>query len=181
MNISDLIFLSFGLAMDAFAVSVSDGMSISRMNFVKASAISLVFGIFQGVMPSMAYFISQSFMDFIPLISLYGNIVACIILSVIGIKMIKDRNNEKDTYTEMSSGLVMVQGMASSIDAMMTGIGFSATDTDIVVSCAVIAFITFVCCLFGCFIGKRFGDRMNGKAQLIGGIMLILIGLKTLF
>lgn len=179
MHLSDLIFLSFGLAMDAFAVSVTDGMSDRKVNFIKALFISLTFGIFQGVMPSLGYMISQSFLSFI---TDYGHITALILLSGIGIKMIVETlkcgdESNRECYG-ISFGMVMVQGLATSIDALAVGVSFSAVNMNIVTSCAVIAVVTFICCMLGVFTGKKFGNILNNKAQIIGGIVLVIIGLK---
>ncbi len=177
MSFTDTVILSCGLAVDAFAVAVTDGVSDCKMNFFKAMFISLVFGIFQGVMPSMSYMAGSYFLSFL---TDYGNIVICIVLCAIGIKMLIDRNNSDNSEEKITYGLIMVQGMASSIDALAVGVGFSASEVDIVKSCAIISLVTFLFCTTGVFIGKKFGDILNGKTQLIGGLMLIIIGLKSL-
>lgn len=181
MSFSDLLFLSLCLSADAFAVAVTDGMSDRKMNILKAFIISLTFGIFQGVMPSLGYAFSQSFLSFI---TDYGHITAFAILSLIGIKMIiessKENENNTNVYSGISFGTVMVQGMATSIDALAVGVSFSAVNMNIVTSCAVIALITFICCTVGVFIGKKSGNILSSKAQTSGGIILIVIALKIL-
>ncbi|MGN0606924.1 MAG: manganese efflux pump MntP family protein [Oscillospiraceae bacterium] len=181
MNTADLILLSLGLSADAFAVSVTDGMSDRHMNFAKLVFISLVFGIFQGVMPALGYAVSCSFLSFI---TDYGSITAFILLCGIGIKMIaetiQNMKSHDDKHNSISAGAVMVQGLATSIDALAVGISFSAVGINIAFSCTLIMAVTFICCMLGVFIGMKFGDILSEKAQLAGGAVLIAIGIKTL-
>lgn len=178
MNTADLILLSLGLSADAFAAAVTDGMSDRRMNAAKMIFISLVFGIFQGVMPSMGYLISQSFLSFI---TDYGHIAALLLLGGIGIKTIAESVKNDDEFENepgISFGTVMIQGLATSIDALAVGISFSAMQMNIVTSCAVIAAVTFICCIAGTAAGRKFGNILNNKARIAGGTVLIIIGIK---
>ena len=178
------IGLGVGLAMDAFAVSMSNGLKESKMRFSKVLLIAFMFGLFQGVMPLIGYLVGNSFVKYI---EKFIPFIALALLSFLGIKMIIDfvkerkENNEQCNIVEqkLTFKVLIVQAIATSIDALSTGLAFSDYNIyDALIVVGLIAIITFVLCIIGVFIGKKFGTLIRCYATLIGGIILILIGLE---
>lgn len=174
-----LFMISVGLAMDAFAVSVTNGLCYNKTGIKFTFYNSLTFGIFQGLMAVVGYFLGSTASS---KISDIGHIIAFIILVAIGIKMIIEAKNEKDEKISFCINFqkLMVQGIATSIDSLAVGLGFAALSVNIWYSSVIIAIVTFVICFTGVIIGKRFGDYFKKKAVIFGGIILILIGIKIL-
>jgi putative Mn2+ efflux pump MntP len=175
-----LIMIAIGLSMDAFAVSVTDGLCNSKLPHRQAFFIALTFGLYQGVMAIGGYFLASTVS---PFVSDIGNIIAFAILSVIGTKMIIEAVKEKDDtecIIELSFKELNMQGIATSIDSLAIGMGFAALNVKIWFSSAVIALVTFLICLAGVYIGKRFGLLLKKKAIITGGVLLIIIGIKLL-
>ncbi|MDD4002871.1 MAG: manganese efflux pump MntP family protein [Clostridia bacterium] len=175
-----LLMIAIGLSMDAFAVSVTDGLCNSKLPGRQAFFIAFTFGLYQGAMTIGGYFLASTVS---PYVSEIGNIIAFIILAVIGTKMIIEAIKDKDdmecvkilTFKELN-----MQGIATSIDALAIGMGFAALNVKIWSSSSVIASVTFLICLAGVYIGKRFGLLLKKKAVITGGILLIIIGIKLL-
>lgn len=176
------IMLGVGLAMDAFSVSLADGLNEPNMQNKKMLSIASIFAIFQGVMPLIGwicvhtvvqYF--QSFEKFIPWIALA-------LLLYIGIKMIIDGTKNNDTCEEkMKLGLkaIIVQAIATSIDALSVGFTIAEYEVLMAIVCVlIIALVTFPICFGGLFIGKKFGASISTKAEIFGGIILIAIGIE---
>lgn len=179
MDTLDLIFLSFGLSADAFAVAVTNGMSCRRYGFFKILFTGFVFGAFQGIMPSLGYTAGNVFMY---AAEKFGHIIALILLLFIGIKMIAETLHPQEQDSQgtdsISAGMIMVQGLAVSIDALAAGVSLSAVGADIVLSAAVIAAVAFLCTILGVIIGRKFSGLFSEKAQLAGGAVLIITGIK---
>lgn len=190
MNLSfflNSILLGVGLAMDAFSVSVANALNEPKMKFLRMSAISLVYALFQFLMPLIGwicvhtivvYF--QSFEKFIPWIAL-------ILLLYIGGKMLwegiffKEEENSDEKIKKISFKLLIVQGIATSIDAL--SVGFTIADYSLflaLISCVLIAIVTFGICMGGLVIGKTVGTKLKleNKANILGGIILIAIGIE---
>ena len=174
------ILLGVGLAADAFTVSLADGLAEPCMCRKKSVFISATFGICQGLMPLIGWIcvhtileIFHGFSDFIPWIALG-------LLSFIGGKMIYEGRHsdcEECTGTEVTTKAILVQGIATSIDALSVGFTIASHSfIEALVTVLIIGLITFGLCLLGTHIGKRFGNRIAGKATVLGGIILILIG-----
>ena len=183
MGIIELLLLSVGLGMDAFAISVCKGISMKKMDWKKAIIIGLYFGGFQALMPVIGYFLGSAFES---LITNIDHWIAFILLGCIGGKMVveavRDRDHEvvgkKDQpldYKEM-----FLLAVATSIDALAVGITFAFLDTPIIEAIVIIGCTTFVLSIVGVIVGNFFGTRYKKKAEIIGGIILILIGLKIL-
>lgn len=189
-----LIFNSFllgiGLAMDAFSVSLANGLNEPKMKFGRMSMIAGTFGIFQGVMPLIGWFCVRKlaekfvvFQNFIPWIAL-------VLLLFIGGKMLmegiqddkkarKGESDEEVSHKEVGFGTLAVQGIATSIDAL--SVGFTIADYNTaaaLVAALIIAAVTFVICLGGLALGRKFGTILAGKASILGGVILIGIGLE---
>lgn len=179
------VLLAVGLAMDAFAVSISDGLTMKKIIFRQAAAIAGAFGIFQALMPLLGYFLGSSFADFI---SRWDHYIALIFLGFIGGKMIYEgirelRQGKKEEKEYKFSFLsLLMQAIATSIDALVVGVSFVAmkmTITDMLIAVAIIGIITFGVSIVGIFMGKRFGELLGSKAEIAGGIILAGIGIKV--
>lgn len=179
MGIIELILLSIGLGMDAFAVSICKGISMKKMNWKKACIIGIYFGGFQAFMPVIGYFLGTAFENIITNIDHW---IAFILLGIIGGKMIKDALDKKCESCDESVGFksMIVLAIATSIDALAVGITFAFLQVNIWLAITLIGIITFVLSVIGTKIGNKFGDKHEKKAEFIGGIILILLGLKIL-
>lgn len=179
MGAIEILLIGIGLAMDAFAVSVCKGLAMKKMSWKKAILIGLYFGIFQAVMPVIGYFLGTTFERFITNVDHW---VAFILLVGIGINMVKEafdkesenRNDNVDVKT------MLVLSIATSIDALAIGITFACLKIHIVMPVITIGLITFIISVIGVKIGNRFGDKYEKKAEIMGGVILILLGIKIL-
>ena len=182
MGIFELLLLSIGLGMDAFAVSVCKGISMKKMDWKKACIIGLYFGGFQALMPVIGYFFGTSFQSIITNIDHW---VAFVLLGIIGGKMIQEAfqkdKDEEEYNSDVSVKTMLILSVATSIDALAVGITFAFLNVNLLLASTFIGLITFVLSVVGTKIGNRFGDKYKGKAEFIGGIILILIGFKILF
>ena len=179
MGAIEILLISIGLAMDAFAVSVCKGLAMKKMSWKKAIIIGLYFGIFQAVMPVIGYFLGTTFERFITNVDHW---VAFILLVGIGINMVKeafDKESEnRNDNVDMKTMLVL--SIATSIDALAIGITFACLKIHIVMPVITIGLITFIISIIGVKIGNRFGDKYEKKAEIMGGVILILLGIKIL-
>ncbi len=177
-----VFLIGLGLSMDAFSVSVTNGMCINKVNFKTAGKIAFVYGFFQFLMPVLGYFAGNIFKDFINSVDHW---IAFCLLFFIGLKMIMeaiDEMKEKEGIEckKIDMKLLLIQGIATSIDALAVGISFAALKMPVFSSSLFIGVITFVICVIGVFLGKKVGNLLKGKAGILGGIILIGIGAKIL-
>ena len=176
------VFLSgVSLAMDAFAVSICDGMIYRQLNKRKAVFMPLTFGLFQAVMPLIGYFLGKCFYG---LIKDYDHWLAFILLFLIGFNMIKESREctpDADIKPDFSNKRLFILAVATSIDALAVGVTFAFFEADILLPCLIIGATTFFVSVFGVKIGQIFGARFKSGAELFGGVILILIGVKILF
>lgn len=179
MKIIEIILIGIGLAMDAFAVSICKGLAIKKISLKKAAIIALYFGVFQALMPVLGYFLGAAFESYITQIDHW---IAFILLSLIGLNMIKESfsNEEEATKDNTDFKTMIILSIATSIDALAVGITFAFLNVNIVTSSLIIGIITFILCIIGVIIGNKFGNKMESKAEIIGGVILILIGIKIL-
>lgn len=179
MGAIEILLISIGLAMDAFAVSVCKGLAMKKMSWKKAIIIGLYFGIFQAVMPVIGYFLGTTFERFITYVDHW---VAFILLVGIGINMVKeafDKESEnRNDNVDMKTMLVL--SIATSIDALAIGITFACLKIHIVMPVITIGLMTFIISVIGVKIGNQFGDKYGKKAEIMGGVILILLGIKIL-
>ena len=197
MNITTIVLTAFALAMDAFAVSVTKGMTLKNLTKAIAIKIALFFGVFQAAMPLIGWLLGISFQGYIKAIDHW---IALILLSILGGKMIyefyesrKEGTSEnEDTESEVSTTLegeennkyeisnkeLTTLAIATSIDALAVGISFAFLNVNIVSSSLIIGIITFIVCFIGVIAGKKIGAIFKDYAELIGGIILILIGIN---
>ena len=179
MGVLELLLLSIGLAMDAFAVSICKGISMKKMNWKKAIIIGLYFGGFQALMPTLGYFLGTAFQS---LITSVDHWIAFVLLGIIGGEMIKesfeiDSENQND---DVSFKTMIILAIATSIDALAVGITFAFLNVNLVLAVSLIGIITFILAVAGTKIGNRFGDKYEKKAEFVGGVILILLGVKIL-
>lgn len=179
MGIIELLLLSIGLGMDAFAVSICKGISMKKMNWKKACIIGLYFGGFQAIMPILGYFLGSTFES---IITSLDHWIAFILLGIIGGNMIKDSfSKECDNFDDnVNFKTMIVLAIATSIDALAVGITFAFLKVNLVLAISLIGIITFILSVVGTKVGNRFGDKYEKKAELVGGIILILLGTKIL-
>ena len=179
MGFIELILIGIGLSMDAFAVSVTNGLCCKNIKTGGTIATGVCFGVFQGLMPMIGYFLGVGFSKYI---TAFDHIIALILLGFIGGQMIWEalkKDNEEHRENLLTVKMLLMQGVATSIDALAVGVSFAALkDVNIIFAAASICCITFAFSVVGVKIGKKSGDFLNSKAQLIGGIILVGIGLK---
>lgn len=183
MGILELVLIAVGLSMDAFAVAICKGLNMKKINYKHSIIIGLFFGGFQALMPLIGWLLGKQFQQHI---SSFDHWIAFALLSFIGGKMIYEAIKGGDDVEETDCSLnikeLVVLSIATSIDALAVGVTFAFfPDVNIASSIAVIGIITFVLSLIGVIIGNNFGTRFKSKAELAGGIILVLIGIKILF
>ena len=176
MGFVELLLLSVGLGMDAFAVSVCKGISMKKMNWKKACIIGLYFGGFQALMPVLGYFLGSTFES---VITNLDHWIAFGLLAIIGGNMIKDAfSKECDSFDDdVSFKAMIVLAIATSIDALAVGITFAFLKVNLILA---ISMIGVIMAIVGTKVGNRFGDKYEKKAELVGGVILILLGIKIL-
>jgi manganese efflux pump family protein len=185
LPIQTIVFIAIGLAMDAFAVSVSRGFCITRAHLAHASVLGLTFGFFQALMPQIGWLLGRGLEK---QITSYDHWVAFVLLVVIGGKMIFEaiKNAKsgcdctKDTQP-LTLRLLLTLGVATSIDALTIGVTFSFLKVDIIIPILIIGLITFVMSFVGVFIGKACGKLIGAKAELLGGLILIGVATEILY
>lgn len=182
MSLLELFLIAIGLSMDAFAVAISKGLTMEKVTVKKAMIVGLYFGGFQAVMPLIGYFVGSRFAD---KIVAYDHWVAFILLGIIGGKMIKesfDKVCPAKAKEEANLGLkkMLPLAIATSIDALAVGVSFAFLSVDIAPAVIFIGIITLILSMAGVKIGNIFGIKYKSKAELAGGIILILMGLKIL-
>ena len=173
--------LGVGLAMDAFAVSICKGLGMKKVTLKKAGIVGAYFGIFQAGMPLIGYLMGYRFQDKIKAIDHW---IAFILLAIIGINMVKESLSKDDEEeieeSDLSFKSMLILSIATSIDALAVGITFAFLKVNIIPAVIFIGIITLIISMCGVKIGNIFGDKFKSKAELLGGIILICIGLKIL-
>lgn len=180
MGIAELFVLAVGLSMDAFAVSVCKGLAMEKCRLKNAMVCGVWFGGFQALMPFVGYLLGYRFRDYITEIDHW---VAFVLLAAIGANMVRESfekdENPESALTDVKTMFLMA--VATSIDALAVGITFAfLPDTNILAAVLFIGCITFILSTAGAKIGNVFGGRYKSKAELAGGVILILLGIRTL-
>lgn len=208
MSLIEIILIGIGLSMDAVAVSMTNGMVYTGSSKAKTYSMPIFFGVFQGLMPLIGYFAGGLFAS---VISQYACFLVFAILGFIGGKMIKDgiehikeeKQDEAHANSEhavqssegevrekaeepqevkvLTYKMLFIQAIATSIDAFAVGIGFSVIQVNILPAISIIAITTALCSLAAIFVGKKFGDLLGSKSEILGGTILVLIAIKALF
>ena len=184
MSLFDIFLIGIGLSMDAFAVAVCKGLCMKRINYKHTIVIALFFGGFQALMPLIGYFLGTFFESYITAVDHW---IAFALLMYIGGKMLYDtlRSDEEEIVCPVISRLnikeLFLLAIATSIDALAVGITFSFyKDTNIFSNISIIGVTTFIIAAAGVAIGNKFGTRFKKKAEIAGGVILVLIGAKIL-
>lgn len=179
MESLEIVLVSIGLAMDAFAVSVCKGLSMKKMDWKKAIIIGLWFGFFQGFMPVLGYILGSNFEHLIVSVDHW---IIFALLSFIGIKMIKEAlgGDSENVNDDIGFKTMILLAFATSIDALAVGITFAFLDTNIMIAALLIGIITWVLSVCGVKIGNKFGDKYERKSEFVGGIILVFLSIKIL-
>lgn len=182
MGIAELFLIAVGLAMDAFAVSVCKGLNMKKTNYRHALIIGLFFGGFQALMPLIGWALGSQFEKFIKPVDHW---IAFVLLLFIGGKMIYEALTENESSPEGKSEKLnlkelTVLAIATSIDALAVGITLAFYKAEIFSSVTIIGIVTFALSFIGVSIGNKLGTKFKNKAEIAGGIILIIIGLKIL-
>ena len=183
MSLFELFIIAVGLSMDAFAVSVCNGLSTSDVRPLNMLCAGLWFGLFQALMPLIGYLLGVNFSS---LIQSVDHWIAFILLSLIGANMIREAVSSKeecevaDTGSSYAFKVMLTLAVATSIDALAVGVSFAFLAVDIIPAICFIGVCTFILSAAGVKIGSVFGNRFEKKAEIAGGIILILMGLKIL-
>lgn len=174
--------LGAGLAMDAFSVSLANGLHEPCMKKRKALAIAGIFALFQAAMPMLGWVCVHTVVEMFGAFQKFIPFIALILLCFIGGKMLYEGIKNKGCEENMSAATLsalLVQGVATSIDALSTGFTISQYSAAMALLCSgIISAVTFVICFAGVYIGKKFGTKIAGKAGVLGGVILILIGIE---
>ena len=179
MSIIELFILALGLSMDAFAVSICKGLSVPKLQAKHCLICGIYFGGFQALMPLLGWLLGIRFQSLITNIDQW---IAFVLLAVIGANMIKESFSKEEECPDASFGFktMLTLAVATSIDALAVGVTFAFLDVAIVPAVLLIGATTFVCSAVGVKIGNVFGNRFQSKAEFLGGLVLIAIGLKIL-
>lgn len=181
MNLAELFIIAVGLSMDAFAVSVCKGLAMQKCTVKKACIVGLYFGVFQAGMPLAGFLLGVQFKDVITSVDHW---IAFILLGIIGANMVRESLGGADECSTESASLdvktMIGLAVATSIDALAVGVTFAFLNVDIVPAVGFIGTVTFAISVAGVKIGHVFGSKYKSKAELAGGIILILMGAKIL-
>lgn len=178
MSLFELFILAVGLSMDAMAVSICKGLSVSRVEKTHAFTVGLYFGGFQAMMPLMGYWLGRNFQT---LVESVDHWIAFILLGIIGFNMIKEsREACEELDSDFSSKAMIPLAVATSIDALAVGITFAFLQVQIIPAVTFIGVTTFSLSAVGLLVGHKLGIHLKSKAELAGGIVLICMGIKIL-
>ena len=179
MGLIELFLIAVGLSMDAFAVSVCKGLAMPKCTFKKAAIVGLWFGGFQALMPAIGYILGAQFQEAIASIDHW---IAFVLLALIGGNMIHEAldNDEEEADASLDVKTMFLLAVATSIDALAIGITFAFLKVSIIPAVCFIGIVTFIISFAGVKIGNGFGARYKNKAEIVGGVILILLGLKIL-
>lgn len=176
------VLLGVGLAMDAFSVSLANGLNEPKMIKARMSLIAGVFAVFQAAMPMLGWTCVHTIMQYFKMFEKLIPWIALILLCYIGGNMLKDGikgEDDEESALQLSIGTLLLQGVATSIDALSVGFTIAEYNALMALLCAVIiAVVTFVICIVGLILGKKFGTRFANKATILGGVILIAIGIE---
>ncbi len=179
MTIIELLLVGIGLGMDACSIAVCKGLCMKVMNWNKAFIIALYFATFQLIMPLIGYYLGNNIGDHI---KKYGHIIAFILLVLLGINMLKEALSKDDYHLDddVSFKKMLMPSIATSIDALTVGTTFSLLDVNILNAVIIIFIVTFILSFLGTKVGQLFKERYRSKASIVGGVILIIMGIKML-
>ena len=188
MGFTSILILAVALSMDAFAVAICKGLAMKKITFAKAAIVGAWFGIFQGLMPLIGYFLGSSFARFIEPVDHW---IAFGLLALIGVNMLREALGKEEECEccecqddSLAFKTMLVMAIATSIDALAVGVSFALGSFEggmnIFIAVAMIGVTTFLLSMGGVKVGNIFGAKYEKKAELAGGIILILLGIKIL-
>lgn len=179
MSFFEIFLIGVGLSMDAFAVSICKGLSVSKIKLSHMLSAGIWFGGFQALMPLIGYLLGSSFAQYVQQVDHW---IAFILLAIIGINMIKEAKEGSDNNQNSSFSVktMFMLAVATSIDALAVGVTFAFLEVNIILSIGIIGITTFAFSVAGIKIGNIFGSKYSTISEIIGGIVLIIIGLKIL-
>lgn len=181
MTFFELFLIGIGLSMDAFAVSICKGLSMQKIDKKYTLCIGLFFGGFQALMPLTGYLLGSRFSGYI---ERFDHWIAFVLLALIGFNMIKESREEEEEEEKSYAGVnfkeLLILAVATSIDALAVGVTFAFLQVQIVAAVSLIGITTFILSAVGVKIGNVFGAKYKSRAELLGGVVLILMGLKIL-
>ena len=175
MSILEIFLIGISLSMDAFAVSICKGLSMNKVKVKRCLIVGIYFGIFQALMPILGYFFGSSFKDIIINVD---HFIIFLILLLIGINMITEQEEKVDNNINFKTMLLL--SIATSIDAFAVGITFSFLNINIISSVIIIGLTTFTISFIGVLLGNQIVNKYQRKAKILGGIILIILGIKIL-
>lgn len=180
MTLTEILLIGIALSMDAFAVCLSSSMVYTNLTRARKFSMPLAFGLFQGIMPIGGFFLGSMFAE---IINKFSGPVALVILGVIGINMIREgfSNEEREEEKTLTFKVLILQAVATSIDAFAVGVSFAASGAPIFSAAPLIALTTFIISLIGVFIGGKLGEKLGSRAEILGGVILLIIGIKAMF
>lgn len=177
MTAFEIFLIGVGLSMDAFAVSICKGLSVKKLSIKNVLCCGLWFGGFQALMPFIGYCLGSAFSGLVDSIDHW---IAFILLAFIGLNMIRESREEEQQNDDFSWKTMLMLAIATAIDALAVGITFSFEAVNIWIAISIIGMTTFVIAGAGVYIGHVFGNKYQQKAQIVGGLILVLIGVKIL-
>lgn len=179
MSYIEILIIAVSLAMDAFAVSISKGLTLKKFQISKALLAGAFFGIFQGLMPLIGYLVGSTFAEYV---TAFAHWIAFGILAFVGGNMIKESFGEEEVDGDFSFKTMFMLAIATSIDALSVGVSFSMQElcTHILIIVLIIGVVTFIISGLGVLLGSTVGNKFKKPAEIAGGVILILIGLKIL-
>ena len=180
MTILEIFLIGIALSMDAFAVSLSGAMVYTNLTPARSLSMPTAFGLFQGLMPVAGFYLGSLFAN---IINQWSGPIALVILGFIGVNMIREglSGDEDVSKKELTFKVLILQAIATSIDAFAVGVSFAASGAPIFKAAPIIAVTTFVLSLIAVFIDGKIGEKLGEKAEIFGGVILICIGIKSMF
>ena len=175
MTIFELFLIAVGLACDAFVVSITLGLKYQYLNLLNKLKIALTFSTLQVIMPMLGFLVAYNFNSSVTFLTKF---IAFLILSLIGLNMVI--NKEEDLNYNISLKNLLILGIATSLDAFAVGLSFAFLKVNMFLSLSLIGLVTFLMCFIGPYLGNYFGSKISNKPQVVGGIILIIIGFKIL-
>lgn len=179
MGIIELMIISFGLSMDAFATAICKGLTLRKNSIRNSVIVGFYFGLFQAIMPLIGYLFGSVFGD---AIAKFDHWVVFVLLGFLGLNMIKESFSTDDNCDtcNLNFKVMFLLAIATSIDALAVGITFAFLKVNIILAILLIGIITFIMSFIGVKLGSKFGSKYEKKAQILGGVILIGMGLKIL-
>lgn len=180
MEILTILLIAIGLSFDTFAVSVTNGLILRKIDFFNASKIAIVFAVFQGALPVIGWLAGSGIKNYA---SDFDHWIAFVILFLLGGKMIYESfksDPAERNFNPLEMKVMIGMAIATSIDALIVGFSFALLDYKIMISVALIGIVTYIVAMLGMLFGKKIGARMGRRMEILGGVILMLIGIKIL-